>query len=152
MTGPSNGERLRLLRSRIETWGRWRRAHPQTTVLSTDTGYLRHYGTQPYGDYATSRALLYPLQWDRRYHPKELTVGLRLAGGAARAYPASEVEGAGGRVSESFAGHSVAVAFDPVTRVFSVDVPAAIEVVQGYWFAWMVFHPDSSVFSAPGER
>ena len=85
---------------------------------------------------------------DRRYHPKMLTVGLRLAGGPARAYPADEVEDAGGRVEETFEGRPVAVVYDGVERTFRVEAPDDVEVIEGYWFAWAAFHPESSVFEA----
>ncbi|HZA57204.1 MAG TPA: DUF3179 domain-containing protein [Candidatus Udaeobacter sp.] len=35
-------------------WSRWRQRHPDTVVLSTDTGYFRSYGTDPYGSYDKS--------------------------------------------------------------------------------------------------
>lgn len=152
VAGPSLGQRLALRRSKLETWGRWRRAHPETTVLSTRTGHRRAYGTRPYGDYETSRKLLFSVRRDRRYHPKEPTLGVRTRGGAARAYPASEVDRNGGRVAERFEGHAVAVALDPEARTFSVSAPDEVEVIEGFWFAWMAFHPDSSVFAAPRDR
>lgn len=33
-------------------WNRWKDAHPDTTVLSTDTGYIRNYQDDPYGWYS----------------------------------------------------------------------------------------------------
>jgi hypothetical protein len=33
------------------TWERWRTAHPETTLLSRDTGYARNYDRDPYGSY-----------------------------------------------------------------------------------------------------
>ena len=27
----------------------------------------------------------------------------------------------------------------------------AIEVVEGFWFAWSAFHPDTTLFTAPGD-
>jgi hypothetical protein len=153
VTGPSRGRRLGLLRSRITSWRAWRRAHPATRVLSLETGHDRRYGVSPYGDYATSRRLLFPAPYDARYHPKTPTVGLRLPGGAARAYPAVELARAGGMVQESFEGRAVRVAYDADQQVFAVEAPPEIEVVEGYWFAWAAFHPDGSVFTpvAPEE-
>jgi len=148
VTGPSRGQRLRLLRARVLPWGEWREAHPETRVLSRETGHARRYGSSPYGDYASSERLLFPVPSDRRYHPKALTLGLRLAGGAARAYPAQELQRAGGEVREHFAGHPVRVAYDPASQAFSVEAPQEVEVVQGYWFAWAAFHPETSVFTS----
>ena len=30
-----------------------------------------------------------------------------------------------------------------------VDISQAVEVVEGYWFAWAAFHPETSVFAGP---
>lgn len=49
--GPSRGRSLEEIPLDWTTWGRWRRAHPDTLVLSTKTGYLRTYGSDPYGSY-----------------------------------------------------------------------------------------------------
>lgn len=145
ITGPSRGERLTLVRSRMTTWARWRALHPETQVLTRDTGHRREYGTSPYAGYKESEKLMFPATFDRRYHPKMPTLGLRIPNGAARAYPAIEVIRAGGGVEERFAGFAVRVVYDEQTRLFEVSAPEPVEVVQGYWFAWAAFHPDTSV-------
>ena len=148
VTGPSLGRRLELLRAPTLRWADWRARHPDTSVLTRNTGHARRYGTSPYGDYAESSELMFPVPRDRRYHPKMPTLGLRAPGGAARAYPAAEVAKAGGRIEESFAGHPVRVAWDENRGVFEVIAPESLEVVEGYWFAWAAFHPDTSVAKA----
>jgi hypothetical protein len=149
VTGPSLTQRLTLLRSKLRPWGEWKRAHPETTVLSAETGHRLPYGYTPYGGYDTSKRLLFPAPTDPRYHPKMRTVGLRLPDGTARGYPQGEVRRAGGRVEETFAGHPVKIRLDPESEVFSVEAPPAVEVVEGFWFAWSAFHPGGSVFVAP---
>jgi len=149
VTGPSVGARLQLIRSSVTTWGAWKAAHPASRVLTRETGHRRPYGETPYGDYAQSPGLLFPVPADARYHPKMPTLGLRIAGGPARAYPAEEVLRAGGRVREGFAGHAVTVRFDGEEGLFQVEAPAEVEVVEGYWFAWAAFHPETEVFRAP---
>ncbi len=148
VTGTAQGTRLSQVRSRMLPLARWRLEHPETTVLSRETGYDRDYDRTPYGDYAVSERLHFPVPLDRRYHPKTPTLGLRVRGGAARAYPAVELARAGGSVEEHFAGRTVRVAYDAEAQVFDVEVPAEIEVVEGFWFAWCAFHPETSVFKA----
>ncbi len=148
VTGPSLGQRLRPLRSRMTSWSAWRAKHPKTSVLGPETGHQRPYGRSPYQGYAQSEELSFPVRLDRRYHPKMPTIGLRRAKGPARAYPAVELVRAGGRVVERFDGAPVVVVYDPDRQVFDVEAPDGIEVVEGYWFAWMAFHPQSSVFQA----
>jgi len=149
VTGISRGARLVLVRARTVPWSRWRTLHPETTVVTRNTGHRRDYGTSPYGDYAENEKLLFPVPRDRRYHPKMPTLGLRTAEGSARAYPAIEVVRAGGAIEERFAGHAVRVGYDDAAKTFAVAAPDAVEVVEGYWFAWAAFHPDTSVATAP---
>ena len=151
VTGPLVGERLRLLRVRVESWGAWRRHHPDSSVLSRETGHDRDYASSPYGDYATSSRTFGTPKPDPRYPPKTRTVGLRVPGQAARAYPAPELLRAGGAIAERFAGHAVRIAYDAERDSFHVEAPPEVEVVEGYWFAWASFHPDTGVFRATGE-
>lgn len=148
VTGPLLGERLRILRSRMVEWAHWRRDHPDTAVLSRDTGHRRDYGRSPYGGYAHSSEVMFPVPRDPRSHPKMPTVGLRIHGTRARAYPASELARAGGSVEERFLGRSVRIAYDPDRQVFDVVAPLEVEVVEGFWFAWAAFHPETSIYTA----
>ena len=127
------------------------REHATTTVLSSETGFDRPYGRSPYGDYARSERLLFPVAVDRRYHPKMPTLGLRVPGHGSRAYPASELARAGAPVEERFLGHRVRIAYDADRQVFDVEAPPEVEVIEGFWFAWAAFHPETSVFSASGS-
>jgi hypothetical protein len=149
ITGPARGERLTVLRATMHRLADWRRAHPDGTILGRDTGFRRRYGVAPYEGYAVSEELFFPAPLDGRFHPKMPTLGLRLASGPARAYPASELVAAGGRVRERFEGRRVEVAYDPERQVFRVEAPDDVEVIEGFWFAWMAFHPESSVYRAP---
>jgi Protein of unknown function (DUF3179) len=68
-------------------WSRWRRRYPQTVVLSSETGYFRSYGRDPYGSYEKSGtyydsgAPLFPVMArDDRFNPKEVVVGVKANG------------------------------------------------------------------------
>ena len=148
IVGPAMGERLRVLRSALLSWGDWKARHPRTQVLSLDTGHQRPYARDPYAGYSTSDTLIFPAPLDQRYHPKMPTLGVRLATGAARAYPAQEVQRAGGLVQESFEGRSVQVSYQAESKTFDVEAPLELEVIEGYWFAWAAFHPGTTVFVA----
>ena len=152
VTGALMGQRLELLRSKIMTWKAWREAHPETTILSKKTGYRRDYGRTPYEGYETSKKLYFPVKTDTRRHPKMPTLGLRIPNGPSRAYPGEEIARAGGRVEDVFSGQRVLVTYDSKTRRFDFEIPEGIEVIEGFWFAWMVFHPESSVFESDGPK
>lgn len=51
ISGPLKGTRLETVPLVWTTWKEWRAAHPDTRVLTTDTGALRSYGSDPYGSY-----------------------------------------------------------------------------------------------------
>ncbi len=55
ITGPALGERLRVLRSSLLPWGDWKASHPDTEVLSLDTGHHRPYARDPYDGYSRGR-------------------------------------------------------------------------------------------------
>jgi hypothetical protein len=148
VAGPRTGARLRVLRSEQVRWSDWRTRHPDTTVLTTDTGHGRFYGRSPYAGYEQSRDVYFPAPVDPRYHPKMPTLGVRVPDGPARAYPAVEVLQAGGLVEDRFEGRTLTVRYDPEDQVFRVEAPPDLEVVEGYWFAWAAFHPSTSVFVA----
>lgn len=44
------------------TLGLWKKSHPETKVLSTNTGYSRDYFRYPYGSYYTSNDLIFPVR------------------------------------------------------------------------------------------
>ena len=71
------------------TWGSWRAVHPDTQVLTTDTGYQRRYGSDPYGgynppsDYYADDSLLFePLASSDAAEPKTVVIGARTPDGA----------------------------------------------------------------------
>jgi len=91
--GPWNEEpptrSLREFRLVWTTWDRWRGRHPETRVLSTETGHARNYGRDPYGRYnprggyyANHVTLFDPLNEDDRYDPKTVVMGARTPAGA----------------------------------------------------------------------
>jgi hypothetical protein len=51
ITGKRKGQTLATTPLLWTTWKNWRSAHPRTRALSTDTGHLRDYGSDPYGSY-----------------------------------------------------------------------------------------------------
>jgi len=92
--GPWNGdpdiETLREFRLVWTTWERWRDRHPETTVLSTDTGSAKNYGRDPYGGYNprtgyyANGSLLFPaLNNDDTFDRKTVVMGARTPEGAA---------------------------------------------------------------------
>ena len=40
---------------------------------------------------------------------------------------------------------------DADAQGFRVEAPESLEVIEGFWFAWSAFHPETSVATAPRE-
>ena len=82
VTGKLVGSGLQLRRLPIvtTTWGAWREAHPETTVLSLETGHKRDYGEGvAYRDYFSTDRLMFPVPFDdRRLKNKREVLGLLL--------------------------------------------------------------------------
>ena len=96
VAGPlvNSGVKLKELPVAITNWADWRADHPDTQVLSLDTGHSRNYGSGVvYNDYFASDDLMFPsLGGGRGLKQKDYVFGLRLPGGA-KAYPLSAFEG-----------------------------------------------------------
>ena len=84
MVGPlvNSGVRLRHRSVVTTTWREWRRKHPDTTVLSLNTGHERDYGEGvAYRDYFATDDLMFQVsQVDRRLKNKQEVVVTLLAG------------------------------------------------------------------------
>jgi hypothetical protein len=74
--GELSGHQLNLIPFDVITWGDWKTLHPDTKVLSTDTGHIRSYATDPYGSYYTEPRIMFPVEYnDDRLSPKEIILG-----------------------------------------------------------------------------
>ena len=86
VTGKLVGSGLKLNRLPIvtTTWSSWKKQHPQTKVLSLDTGHRRDYGEGvAYRNYFASQELMFPVRYrDQRLPNKQEVVALLLEGQA----------------------------------------------------------------------
>ena len=100
------------------TWAQWRQLHPDTRVLSSETGHQRNYNLYPYGDYRQdddntfSRTNPTP---DPAFPGKHMTTGL-IAGGVARAYVHEEIaeqtKQRRGTLDDEIAGMPIVIVYD----------------------------------------
>jgi len=150
ITGPMKGQKLEPVVLTHTTWRAWRRRHPDTLVLSTDTGHRRDYGRDPYGGYEQDRSLYFPVSArSRRYHPKERVLGLEI-GGRFKAYPFAELSRSDEReIRDEFSGRDLRIRFDPANESASVfdATGKQLPAVTSFWFAWYAFHPQTDVFT-----
>ena len=94
ITGELTGYELKRIPFDVISWADWKTLHPDTLVLTTETGHIRSYGVDPYGDYYTDPRILFPVEHeDDRMHPKELILGFN-EGDVYKAYKQEDVESA----------------------------------------------------------
>ncbi len=93
------------------TWSSWKAMYPETTILSTETGYNRPYGQYPYGDYRTNHSyFLFPFSpEDERLEAKERVHGV-IRHGKAKAYRLESFAGGLTVVEDVFQGSLIVVA------------------------------------------
>ena len=135
------------------TWSAWLEQYPDTRVMSDDTGYSRDYRRDPYAGYEKSRYTYFAVNNEApdNYHPKEVVVGLE-HGGVYKAYPFIEMERNGkARFSDTVGGRRFDFLWDAENRSVTISDAdgEAVAAIQGFWFAWFAFHPDTEVFKAP---
>ena len=155
IAGERVGKQLTPLPISHTTWRDWREKHPDTLVLSDDTGHSRDYQRDPYAGYEQSRSTYFSVNNEApdNYHPKEVVLGLGIDG-LYKAYPFIELDKQGKtRFSDSVNGTRFDFEWDTTNRSITVTdtTGRAVAGVQGFWFAWFAFHPDTEVFKATGS-
>ncbi len=85
VVGPLVDQGIELEREAVitTTWGNWRERHPDTLVLSLNTGHRRDYGEGvAYQDYFATDNLMFNTPFeDRRLNNKQEVIALRFTGG-----------------------------------------------------------------------
>jgi hypothetical protein len=74
IAGEKNNQVLEKVPSFKTTLGDWQKKHPNSKILSTDTGYNRDYSRYPYGSYYTDKSLIFSVRNKDKLelHPKEI--------------------------------------------------------------------------------
>lgn len=152
IAGPLVEKRIRKLDSIRTSWKAWKKKHPETTVLSTDTGYKRDYSIDPYQGYYRAFGIWFPVGDVRRdLSPKEMVLGVEVEG-KAKAYPLSLLRKTPGVLTDEITpGETTRIEVSPGGEVIGVSEENGkpISPVFGYWFSWQAFHPETEVY---GER
>jgi len=159
VAGAHKGESLREVNVHWTTWGNWLEKHPDTEVLSTDTGHLRDYNRDPYGSYNpdggyyTSSGTMFPVMHTGEAYPaKRMVIGARNGEGAVY-FDRATLRERGVQESEHFIGVydrrfrleegrvievETGNAFSPDELPLSSVIP-----IEGFYFAWIAYYPES---------
>lgn len=147
IVGPLVPMTLTLHPSTITTWADWRRGHPDTLVLSRDTGIYPKstYASDPYAGYANQSDVGFGVgPVDDRLPSKELVYGVALDN-ASVAYPEDEVT-AQGAINDEVGDTPVLVVEDPRDG----GVEAFVRAVEGETLTFTL--ADETLVDGAGHR
>ena len=159
IAGPMTGAKLAILPSLHTTWEYWRAQHPQTLVLSPETGFRRDYGLNPYQEYWEMGQ---PPRFRRppkakksnvKLRPMERVLGLSVDG-AKKAYPFSVLKTKPERFEDQIRGKKVIIHVDKKSETGYVtdERGTLIPSIALFWFAWSDFYPDTEVYGEEPSR
>ena len=150
VSGPMKGTILPAVAVTHTTWADWRQRHPDTLVLSMDTGFNRNYQANPYDGYEKESSIMFPVRFrSEGYHPKEQVLGLVLDG-KAKAYPFVELAKGSGELNDTLAEQKIHVRYNHAHKSAEI-FDAAGDLLPGvtlFWFAWYAFHPQTEIYRA----
>ena len=145
IVGPLTGTKLELFPVTMTTWGRWRKKHPDTMVLSTDTGFDYDYSVDAYARYRKSSGLMFPVrQTDDRLRPKSVVFGFDL--GDTRIAITEALLAEQKSVSHELNGHTMIITMgDDGFVVLETEDGRSHAPIRLFWFAWFTFHPQTEL-------
>lgn len=144
IVGELTGKRLTQVSIDTVAWREWEKQHPDSQVLSQETGFSRRYGRDPYGSYYEDSFLLFPVESrDDKVHPKTVVFGIEL-GGVFKAYKEEDIKDL--KVIEDTVNQvklRVEEKEPGVVRVTNLQSDEEVVKERVFWFAWYAFHPDT---------
>jgi len=149
IVGELTGMKLKAVSIDTVVWRDWKKVHPDSEVLSQDTGYIRQYGTDPYGNYYEDSFVLFPLEnRDDRIHPKTVIFGIEV-NGVFKAYKEDDLIESG-KIEDEVNGVKVVVERSEAGVVKVTNDATGEEIVKerDFWFAWYAFHPDTLLYGS----
>lgn len=147
IVGPLAGEELALIPVSLTRWSRWKAAHPETIVLSEETGFPYDYSQDAYARYRNSSQLMFPVSRnDDTLHPKTVVFGFDIDGSKIavtenKLEAAPEYDYTLGSDTYRIALHDDGA----VTMTNNDDAEDRFAPVRLYWFAWFTFHPETEL-------
>lgn len=150
IVGEMTGTRLTLLSSDVMLYGNFKKAYPEGEVLSKETGAVRFYGRDPYGDYYTTPGTFFPVSGkDDRLSAKDFVLGI-VVDNKAKAYWPEAVKKIG-IVEDRFGDKIIVVTYEKDTdtvRLFEKKPDGELERINpfgAFWFSWVAAHPDTEL-------
>ena len=148
IVGELTGTKLIPISIDTVVWRDWKKGHPDSEVLSQETGFSRSYGRDPYGNYYEDSFLLFPVEnEDDRIHPKTVIFGIQV-NGIYKAYKEDDLKELK-VIEDTIGGIRIKVERDDSGIVSFTNSETGEEIVKerDFWFAWYAFHPDTELYT-----
>ncbi len=153
ITGPLTGAVLAMLPAEHSTWEHWRTQHPNTLVLSLDTGFKRDYGVDPYREYVEQGRPTFRSPQDsktakEKINPMERVLGIAV-GGIQKAYPLEVLKNRPAQFADEVGDKTVLIHFDRKSKTAWVTNRSGgvLPSTTVFWFAWQDFYPQTQILS-----
>ncbi|WP_372718299.1 DUF3179 domain-containing (seleno)protein, partial [Novipirellula sp.] len=146
VSGPGARMKLTVLPMELTTWAAWQTRHPNTTVISSETGHRRNYRTSPYAGYFQQPNLMFPAKPISNALPlKERMIGV-WDDTAALAIPVSAFAGKSTQIEKPLGSKKFTVVFDANDQTIRVvEADAGLQWMNTFWFAWYAFRPGTEI-------
>ncbi len=148
VVGELTGTKLKPVSIDTVVWREWKKAHPDSEVLSQDTGFRRPYGRDPYGSYYEDSFLFFQVEnKDDRIHPKTVVFGIQV-NDVYKAYKEDDLK-ALKVIEDTVGGVKIRVERDDagIVKITNLDTGGEIVKERDFWFAWYAFHPDTILYT-----
>ena len=149
VSGHYSGTPLQTIPLIQTTWADWKQQHPNTLILSKQTGFSIDYNRRIYENYEQSEDLMFPVNLKSDLLPnKEKVIGIEIDG-KFKAYPFSELEKSKGTITDYFMGKELKVVYDSKSGSARISDKEGnlMNATTLYWFAWYAFHPETYLYS-----
>ncbi len=128
------------------TWGGWKDAHPDTTILAQDGGLGRGYSLDPLQG-RDDDGPIFPIgDVDPRLPLQTQVVGVITPDGVPIALPVEQLRDALS-TTDSITIEGVDVTADGGGFVATLSDGTPIAAHQAFWFAWSQFHPETLIWT-----
>ncbi len=152
VAGPRTGEKLQLMSIEHSIWSDWKKAHPNTSVLSHHTGYHRDYSRNPYAGYEDVSGTYFPVyNHDDRLPAKTWVLGLGM-GNHHLAWKLDDLKKSGSHQLQ-WRRHKLSITVNGEgVQIRDADSDTLLPVTRLYWFAWAAFHPETEIARIPTKK
>ncbi len=148
VSGPlqDEGYVLEMLTVVTSTWGEWKAAHPDTTIVAEDGGLSNNYSLDPLRGRDDDGPIFPVGPVDTRLPVQVQVLGIQTAEGEAIAFPVVQARAALDAGAEvELAGVRLSIDAGGLRAALADGTPIATH--QAFWFAWSQFHPDTVVWT-----